>query len=516
MKNSKLYKHIIRLPLCLFIILCTCLLGINAALAEGNSDFTKPILDNGPEITSNAAIVMDINSGAVLYGKNTTGRIQPSSLTKLVTAAVAVDRLDGGSNINVSLSAASQTFPTASNAGLKSGQTISASDALAGMLCISAEDCTVAIAEKISGTQDAFAELMNSYAKSRGYVNSHFTNPAGRANADNYSCVYDLALTASGLMKNYKGELTPLFSAEHTLTSVNKKIKNTHRFINGTEKVANVYAGKTGGSAYGGDGTWAVCTFASKGNLNIVCIIAGAAGLSNAYEDTKLLFDYSFNNYESRSAASLTSARGDGIEKLFSSCPVFTLNDGDRLSTDEASYITLPVGASMEEVTRNVIFNEEPARFNNGYNLVGSIAYSYKSKYVGSYNIYYYTENGTISESDFINIFPGFLISPDTVISGVNDNTPPEKKTHFTTRVMRVLYSMFTPAKLYAAILWLLIFSIGVLVIFLILPVRESISYEGLYNKSIEDSKSPVLPEDELSEVTRMRKTDDAEMHEIT
>lgn len=512
LRKHKLFKNLIGL----LVLICLLSTATVPAYAEDKTDFTKPILNSGPEISSSAAIIMDINSGAVLYGKNTTGKIQPSSLTKLVTAAVAADRLDPSAHISISLSAASQDFPTASNVGLKTNQTISGIDAINGMLCISAEDCTVAIAEKISGNMNAFAELMNSYCLTNEYLNSHFTNATGRANADNYSCVYDLAVTACHLMKNHRKLISSIFTSEYSLTSCNKKINNTHRFMNGTERVSSVYAGKTGGSAYNGDGSWALCTFANQGNLNLVCIIGGAPQLSNAYEDTKQLLNFAFENYEAKDTKDLVNSKSAGIEKLFSIYPIFTLNPTDSFSTDELSYITLPQGASLEDVKRDVILNDNNGRFVNGYNHIGTIAFEYNSRYVGSCNIYYYTERDSITESEFNNIFPGFLIHPEEASALITAPKSTHQKATLFNRFLRGFYDIFTPAKLYALFLSIVVFAFGTVIIFLVFPIREAISYDNLYKKSFKDSRDIVLPDDELSDVTRIRQTDNADMQEIS
>lgn len=490
-------------------------IGTTLAPALGDTDlFYKPVLDNGPSVNVASAIAIDINSGAVLFAKDPTKKIQPSSLTKLVTASIALEELSLDTPLNVSVSAANQNFPTASNVGLTTTSTINAFDAVNGMLAISAEDCTVALAEKMAGSADAFAEMMNEYAEKNGFVNSHFSNPSGRADAKNYSCVYDLAQTALRLMKNHRQDIPAVLSSRYSLTSCEIAIKNTHRFMNGTEKVAGVYAGKTGGSAYKGDETWAMSTFWASGNLDLVIIIAGSPALADAYEATKSIIEYCNLNYEGVASSNFTSQPEPGIANLFDNCQLFTLNNDNSLSTDALSFLTLPKNVDSSEVAMDILV-ESPEHFTYGNNKIGSIVYSYRGRYVGSAAIYYFSAKASMDELEFNKLFPNFLIKPEgQAISYTDSNFG--KKQSFTNKVRRFFYHLYTPAKANAFLIALASFVFGSLIILLLFPVRRRLGYEGLYKKSLGDSKDQVLPDDELSPVKRLRNTGNTDMQEIT
>lgn len=498
----------------LALILASVVMFSNIHIALADDLSYTPILSNGPEINVGNAIVMDINSGAVLYAKNPTGKIQPSSLTKLVTAAVSIDKLDLNSSVSVSTSAASQDFPTASNAGLKSGDSLSVADAINGMLAISAEDCSVALAEKASGSGEAFAGLMNEYAEKNGFVNSHFSNPSGRAAAENYSCVYDIGLTASRLMRNHRSQLGALMTSSYTLSSCEIKIKNTHRFMNGTEKVENVYAGKTGGSAYGGNDTWAMCTYAKQGNLDLVCIIAEAPALADAYEATKALFSYSFSNYISADPSSLMVEDNTGIGNLFQDCPMFTIDQSLSLSADSLTFITLPVGADISQVTKDVKL-EVPEHFVYGNNRIGAITFSYNQRYVGNMNIYYFSDKASMEAEEFNKLFPDFLISPESPNDSLPAATKPTTKTTIINKIKRAAYNIFTPAKGYSALAGLATFLVGCIIILIVFRIPHTMNSDRLYKKSIANVRDQVLPDDELSNVKRIRRGDDTDMKEI-
>lgn len=149
-----------KLTTCLCTIIMLCIL-ISPALAAAPAPLSTAV----PTIKSASAVVMDVNSGAVLLEKNSAEMGQPSSLTKLMTAYIAFSELNPGATITCSSAAATQNFPTAANVGYRQGDSYHVSDALTGMLMASAEDCAYSLAEKVSGSMEGFADKMNMYAK---------------------------------------------------------------------------------------------------------------------------------------------------------------------------------------------------------------------------------------------------------------------------------------------------------------------------------------------------------------
>lgn len=504
----------------LVLLLANSFFGV--ASASDTIDPTLPLSDGGPEISSASAIVMDINSGAVLYAKNPTEAHQPSSLTKLVTALVCMDSLSSGSTLSFSSDAASQDFPTASNAGYFNGDTTTVGEALTAMLMCSADDCAYALAEKASGSMTAFSEAMNSFASENEFLNSNFVNSYGRHAEGHYTCVYDMAVAAALAMNNVpefkaavsgiSASLSASGSSLRTLT-----VRNTHRFINGSDSYSYCYAGKTGGTAYGGDGTWSLCTFASYKGLDLVCIIMGAPSNDGTYSDTKLLFDYAFENFEAVSASSFISSAAEGIGTLFNNDLLFNAEDIGTIFADPDAVLVLPTNADTANLTSQVTLTQIH-EYLYGNNVIGSIDFYYGDRNAGSADILFYTENASMPQSEFNKYFPSFLISPesnqgDNIYSEFGSADTQTKNTGFFGKIKAGIYALYTPAKSFAAIVAVFIFLIGLLIIFLLFPVEHK-NTPVLYTREYDE---PVSPDsgDELSEVRAVRNTDVEDMHEI-
>lgn len=492
--------------------------------APGETDSVNPSLpvqDGGPEIDSASAIIMDINSGAVLYAKNQADAHQPSSLTKLVTALVCAQNLSMSTSVSFSAEAASQNFPTASNAGFRTGDTTFVSDALTAMIMCSADDCAVALAEKCGGSVTGFAEMMNKYASDNGFINSSFMNAGGRHTEGHYTCAYDMALAASRLMNDLSEFKTAASETSATLSASGSSlseltISNTHRFIKGTDSYSYCYAGKTGGTAYGGDETWSLCTFASHNNMNLVCIIMGAPSNDSTYADTKLLFDYAFENYRATTASSFVASGSSEIGTLFNNDLLFASDNMETIYVDRSATILLPAGADEAKITYSVNL-DQIHEFIYGENIIGNLDFYYGDRHAGTADILFYTENASMPQSEFNKYFPDFLLSPENT-QGTNiyndfGGTDTVENKGFFDKIKAGIYSLYTPAKSFAAICTLFIFLIGLLIIFLVFPIEVK-REDTLYKQDMGDLYYSA-PEDELSEVRAMRNPDVDDMHEI-
>lgn len=516
---SKKLKHNIKAVFAVVLLITLLADGFfNVAKA---ADTALPVTDGGPEITSASAVVMDINSGAVLYAKNPTAAHQPSSLTKLVTALVCAEKLSMNSPVIFSSNASSQDFPTASNAGLKNGETTTVADAITAMIMCSADDCAVALAEKAGGDVTGFSTLMNTYASENGYKNTNFINSNGRHVEGHYTCAYDMALAASELMNTLpefkaaaSGESAVISASGASLSEIT--VTNTHRFIKGTDSYSYCYAGKTGGTAYGGDDTWSLCTFASYKGLDLVCIIMGAPENDDTYSDTKVLFDYAFENYTATAASTFMTSNSEEIGTLFNNGLLFDTENHGSIFTNEEAMIILPNNADSSKVTSQVTFTQIH-EFSYGNNTIGKINFYYEDRLAGSADIIFYTENASMQQSEFNKYFPDFLINPETnqganIYSDFGSTDTTEKQSFFD-KIKAGIYSLYTPAKSFAAICAVLIFLIGLLVLILLFPVEVK-KRDKLYKQERESTRYS-SDGDELSEVHSTRNPAVEDMHEI-
>ena len=154
---------------------------------------------SSPVVSAKSAVVIDLETGQVLYNKNMNTRGFPASLTKILTTIIALEEGDINDLVKVSRRAA---YQEGSSIYLQEGEKIKLEDLLYGVMLSSGNDASVAVAEHISGSIDEFAVLMNKKAQEMGTLNSNFQNPNGLPDPDHYTTAYDLGVIMRSAMKN--------------------------------------------------------------------------------------------------------------------------------------------------------------------------------------------------------------------------------------------------------------------------------------------------------------------------
>lgn len=201
-----------------------------------------------------AACVFNLNRNEITYSQNIYERLYPASTTKILTAYIILKYCDVNELVTVSDNAANQASDS-SVCGLNSGDVLTVSDLLHGLMIKSGNDAAVALAEHYSGTESAFAELMNQEALKLGATNSHFVNASGLPNEDHYTTVYDLYLIFNAALQN--DTFVSIMSSRSYEASYHNKndevvVKtwnNTNKYLSGEKKMpqnTTVIGGKTG------------------------------------------------------------------------------------------------------------------------------------------------------------------------------------------------------------------------------------------------------------------------------
>lgn len=214
--------------------------------------FTKK--DNVSDHVVSAMGVFKPRTGEVTYAKNIYQKMYPASVTKILTAYLAITKGDLDSVVTASSYACDQASDS-SKCGLATGDQITLGDLVYGLMLPSGNDAAIAIAEHISGSVDEFAKLMNDTAKSFGATNSHFINPNGLHNEEHYTTVYDLYLIFSNCIKNeefVRYISTKSYTAYFKDANGAEKVKtwtNTNKYVNGAVEIPSgviAVGGKTG------------------------------------------------------------------------------------------------------------------------------------------------------------------------------------------------------------------------------------------------------------------------------
>ena len=239
-----------------------------------------------PTVSADAAVLMDVNTGQVLYQKNAFKKRPPASTTKILTALLALEGGDLSQVVTVSKSAASTGE---SSIYLQAGENLTLEELIYGALIKSGNDACVAIAEQIAGTEENFVQLMNQKAKQLGALDSNFINCNGLPAEKHYSTAYDLAILTCYALKN------PVFSA--VVSTKEKVIRGPgwQRHLQNTNRLLDTYAladgVKTGTTNAAGP---CLVASATKDNRRLVCVVLHSA---DRYGDSTALLEHGFNDF---------------------------------------------------------------------------------------------------------------------------------------------------------------------------------------------------------------------------
>ena len=294
-------KRILSILLTLIFII---LLPVNQAFAT-DTRTTLPLesqIDDpeAPDIVSTAAIVMDATTGQILYAKNSYERMYPASITKIMTALVALEQGDLSSVITMSETAIYGIEPDSNHIALSIGEQITLEQALYAVMLVSANEAALGVAEHIGGSVEGFAELMNQKADELGCINTNFVNPNGLHDANHYTCAYDMALITKAAMANeqlveivsstfYEIPPTNMFEEPRELYQSNRLIRE------GTEYYYEYCGGGKTGYTLAAQGTLAC--WAEKDGKKLIATTFEAGSNADNYNDSIKLFDYYFDNY---------------------------------------------------------------------------------------------------------------------------------------------------------------------------------------------------------------------------
>ncbi len=252
----------------------------------------------GPLVEGKAAILMDLDTDAILYAKNIDTKCYPASITKLLTGLIACENLNPADSFVMSETAAYGIEPGSSSIYGDVDEVFTVEQALMGLMLESANEMGMALAEQTSGSVKKFAELMNQRARELTCSNSHFNNPHGLHDEEHYTTARDMAKIAKAGWQNrtFRRYFTTDYY-EIPPTNIMKETRyllNHHKMMPGRDYAyEGVVGGKTGYTDQSGN---TLVTFARRDNISLVCVVLGS--INGAYEDTTALLDYGFDNFE--------------------------------------------------------------------------------------------------------------------------------------------------------------------------------------------------------------------------
>lgn len=356
----------------------------------------------GPEINAPNAVVMEVNTGTVLYKKKEHERHYPASITKILTTLLTIENCDMNEIITFSADAVYKNEGDTSNIARDLNEEMTVEQTLYGVMLESANECAYAAAEhvgqKLGGDYQTFIDLMNKKAKELGCTDTHFNNSNGLPDEEHWTSAYDMALISCEAYRNEQFRTitgTPNYQIPPTNKHSDVTYLNNHHnilhFFN-TGKYINEYCtgGKTG---YTRVANSTLVTYAEKDGL-VLCVVIMNANSPDHWTDTNKLIDYCFSNYQalniSEHEASIAESNrlSKGILNTY----------GDFVTLDEEAYIVLPNTAEFKDA------NFERDDEVDDKNTIAALKYTYGGREVGNVEIVaanatvedlYYSQAGT-------------------------------------------------------------------------------------------------------------------------
>ena len=326
------------------------------------------------------AILMDADTGTVLWGQNIHQQYFPASITKVMTALIAIENCDLDEMVTFSHNAVFNVEAGSSNAGINEGDVLSVKDCLYALLLKSANESANALAEHIAGSVDAFADMMNARAKELGCTNTHFANPSGLNNPEHYTSAYDMALISRAAFNN------PVFEEIDSATyyklppnSINPEglsIYPGHRMMRKSTPYyyPGIVGGKTGYTTLAGN---TLVTCAEKNGLKLITVILKGS-TPQYWADTKGLLDFGFENFVSLKAADYEKTYSFITSDLnFSG---LSINKPEALILDPESRIILPKTAVFSDAVPELSYDISSG---DPEGAIAKINYRYNDRVVG-------------------------------------------------------------------------------------------------------------------------------------
>ena len=291
-------RRLLALILCFFVMLS----GIALAAPEEQT----PAEGGALSVSSANWILINEDDGRVLASNGADEKKYPASTTKIMTAILAIENLDMQAQSTVSNNAVMSISWDSSKLGLYEGETFSNYDLVAGMMVASGNDAANVLAEAVSGSVEAFIELMNKKASELGCTGTHFSNAHGLTDENHYTTVSDMAKIAYYAMKNETfRSIVSLKSFELPATD---KCSDRRYFINTNnlltkERTADYYYSPATGIKTGYTDAALHCLVASaeKDNVRLISVVLGASninGVNMSYPDTKAILEWGFDNFK--------------------------------------------------------------------------------------------------------------------------------------------------------------------------------------------------------------------------
>jgi D-alanyl-D-alanine carboxypeptidase (penicillin-binding protein 5/6) len=268
--------------------------GVAPAAATGAPALKPPPIPAAPQVNARGYYLMDFTSGQVLAETNADQRLEPASLTKLMSAYAIFHALKDGrikltDEVRISKHARDQD---GSRMFVEVGTVVTVENLIQGLIVQSGNDATVALAEHVAGSEPVFVDLMNQYAQRLGLASTHFQNAPGMPSPEHYTTARDIAVLSAALIRDYPEYYKWYSQRSFTWNKITQP--NRNGLLERDPTVDGLKTGHTDTAGY------CLVSSAKRGDMRLVSVVMGSPSVSAREDASAALLNYGFNFYQTR------------------------------------------------------------------------------------------------------------------------------------------------------------------------------------------------------------------------
>ena len=374
--------------LCCFILLITVLSPMTLAYS---TNYSWTVLDNTIEtsaqssanvqndnflnLDAESAILIEQNSGQILYSHNIHEKLHPASVTKIMSLLLIMEALDSG---KITLETQIPCSENAANMGgsqiwLDPRETLSVNDMLKAIAVVSANDCVTAMAEYLGGSTENFVKMMNEKAKELGMNDTNFVNCHGLDEDDHLTSAYDISLMSRELLTKHPQITNYTTIWTDSLRDGKSALSNTNKLVRNYSGCTGLKTGSTSKALFN------LSASATRNDLSLIAVVMKAPTSAIRFSNASALLDYGFNTFSYKSFAiqgeilksiNITKGTFETVNVIFETSPSFLIKKGEE--SNITYEITLP-----ESISAPIIQNQQ----------LGTISYYLNNEKIGEINL---------------------------------------------------------------------------------------------------------------------------------
>lgn len=353
-----------------------------------------------------SAIMIEASTGEIIYEKNSLEKLPPASMTKMMSMLLIIEKIESGKlKWNEIVTASSKASSMGgSQIFLEPGEKMSVEELLKGIAIGSGNDATMALAEKISGSEEEFVKLMNNRAKELNLKNTNFKNPTGLDAENHYSSAYDMSMIAKELVKHKKIlEFTSIYE-DYLRQNTNNKfwLVNTNRLVRFYQGVDGLKTGFTNEAGY------CLTATAKKNGMRLITVVMNEPDSDTRNTETIAMLEYGFNTYS--------------IENLINkktSLAKIEIEMGEKKEVDVIPTEDINILNSINKEKRNVKYNIKLNKIKapvKKKDIVGKLEVIENNKIITQIDL---TINENINKANILKVF---IRNLENIITGINKN----------------------------------------------------------------------------------------------